>query len=83
MKDGPEGHWSLVEFNAISPGSGTTSDRLQRFTYFLSQTLFKEEYQKAKAKVTLQKQEYSKTLDGVIEGWKAYNNPNAIILFVW
>lgn len=83
MKDGPDGNWSLVEFNASSPGCGTTSDRIQRFSYFLSGILFKQQYKKANIKFQPQKQEYSKSLDAIIEAWKAYSNPDAIILFVW
>lgn len=67
----------------MSPGSGTTSDRIQRLNYILSQTLFKEEYEKANTKLTIEKQGFANTMNLLVEGWKAYNNPDAILLYVW
>jgi hypothetical protein len=36
MKDGTEGDWSLIEFNAMSAGAGTTCERIQQMTELLS-----------------------------------------------
>lgn len=48
MKDGPDGEWSLVEFNAISAGSATTCERLQHMNSFLSDTIMKSHYKALK-----------------------------------
>jgi len=85
MKDGPEGEWSLIEFNAMSAGSAPTCERLQAFNKFLSETVFKHHYQKLKQEGVVVPDElgYRRTLEVPIQAWREYGNPKAIILMVY
>lgn len=64
MKDGPEGGWKLIEFNAMSPGSATTCERVQQMNSFLSDTVMKSHYDPLKHQgvKVLSKLNYMETL---------------------
>ena len=85
MKDGPDGEWSLIEFNAMSAGCATTCERLQTMNSFLSETVLKQHYDKLKENglKVLSELRYRDTLEVPIQAWKQYGNPNAIILMVF